>query len=116
MKRLVRAFFASMAAFRFGWQHETALRQEMIVFVLAIPAAFYLTSDLWKILLMLSAILLVMLVEFLNTGIEKLADRVTLEQDKLIGIAKDCGSAAVLIASVISSGIWAIAVWEYFAA
>ncbi len=114
MIRLVKAFFASIAAFKFGWKYETALRQEMILFLLAIPVAFYLTSNPWKILLMLAAILLVMLVEFLNTGIEKLADRVTMEHDRLVGIAKDCGSAAVLIASMISFSVWAIVLWEFF--
>lgn len=114
MDRLIKAFFASMAAFKFGWRHETALRQEMIVFVVAIPTAFILTANPWKILLLLGVIASVMIVEFLNTGIEKLADRVTLEHDELIGIAKDCGSAAVLIACLLAGCVWAIALWEYF--
>ena len=114
MDRLVKAFFASMAAFKFGWRHETALRQEMIIFIAAIPTAYYLTSNPWKFLLLLGVIANVMIVEFLNTGIEKLADRITLEHDELIGIAKDCGSAAVLITTLLAGGVWIIALWEYF--
>ncbi len=114
MKRLIKAFYASLAAFRFGWRHETALRQEMVVFVLALPAAYFLASTPWMFLLLMGVIAIVMVVEFLNTGIEKLADRITLEHDDLIGIAKDCGSAAVLVASLVSGSVWLVALWEYF--
>lgn len=114
MTRLIKAFFASMAAFRFGWKYETALRQEMVLIILAIPVAFLLTSNSWKLLILLGSLMIVLVVEFLNTGIEKLADRVTLEHDELIGIAKDCGSAAVLVASLFSTGVWLLAFWERF--
>lgn len=103
-----------MAAFRFGWKSETALRQEMVLILLAIPAAFLLTSNPWKLLILLGSLMIVLAVEFLNTGIEKLADRITLEHDELIGIAKDCGSAAVLVASLFSTGVWLLAFWERF--
>lgn len=116
MTRLIKAFFASMAAFRFGWKSETALRQEMVLIMLAVPAAFLITSNPWKLLILWGTLLILLAVEFLNTGIEKLADRITLEHDELIGIAKDCGSAAVLIASLLSGSVWLLAIWERFMA
>ena len=112
MKRIINAFWASWNAIKFGWYKETALKQEMLLFIIALPAAWFLTSNAWKYLALIGVVLLVMIVEFLNTGIEKLADKVTLEHDELIGIAKDCGSAAVLFATIISTSVWLLALWE----
>ena len=112
LNRLIMAFRASIAAVRFGWEKETALRQEMMMIIVAIPAAFVLTTSAWKILAMWGILLILLAVEFLNTGIEKLADRVTTERDPLIKIAKDCGSAAVLMTSLVAGGIWILALWQ----
>jgi len=112
LARLIKAFFASLAGFKFGWKNETALRQEMVLVVLALPAAFLLSSNPWKILALTGSLLIVLAVEFLNTGIEKLADRVSTEHDRLIGIAKDCGSAAVLVTSLLAGAVWLVAIWE----
>ncbi len=101
-----------MAAIKFGWKNEAALRQELVIFVVAIPVALLITSNPWKILVMLGALLVLLAVEFLNTGIEKLADRITTESDPLIKIAKDCGSAAVLMALVLAGSVWILALWE----
>ncbi len=113
MKRIINAFFFSLAAVRYGWKNEAALRQEFVLFIMAIPLAFLISSNAWKFLAMMAAILLLLSVEFLNTAIEKLADRVCLEQDPLIKIAKDCGSAAVLMALIIAGGVWFLALWEW---
>ena len=115
MLRIYNAFFFSLAAIRFGWKNEPALRQEMILFLIAVPAAFFLTSNPWKILALLGSLLLLLAVEFLNTGVEKVADRVTLEHNPLIGIAKDCGSAAVLVVILICLATWSLAIWEWYA-
>ncbi len=112
MKRIIKAFIFSMAAIKFGWKNEAALRQELVIFVVAIPVALLITSNPWKILVMLGALLVLLAVEFLNTGIEKLADRITTESDPLIKIAKDCGSAAVLMALVLEGSVWSLALWE----
>ncbi len=112
MKRIINAFLFSSAAIRFGWKSEAALRQELALFIVAIPAALLISSNPWKILVMLGTLLLLLAVEFLNTGIEKLADRITGEPDPLIKIAKDCGSAAVLMVLVLSGSVWILALWE----
>ena len=114
MLRIYKAFFFSLAAIRFGWKNEPALRQEMVLFLLATPFAFYIADGPWKVLLLLATLLLLLAVEFLNTAVEKVADRVTQEHNPLIGIAKDCGSAAVLVVIVIVIATWSLAVWEWY--
>jgi diacylglycerol kinase (ATP) len=116
MKRIIAAFFNSMAGIRFGLTQEAALREEMVLFALSLAAAPLLTLEPWKLLALWGSLLLVLAVEFLNTGIEKLADRVTRNDDPLIATAKDCGSAAVLASLVIAGAVWALALWERFAA
>ena len=112
MKRIIKAFFISLAAIKFGWKNEAALRQELALLIVAIPAALLISSNPWKILAMLGTLLFLLAVEFLNTGIEKLADRTTRETDPLIKIAKDCGSAAVLMALLLAGSVWILALWE----
>ena len=113
MNRLIKAFTSSLAAIRFGWKNETALRQELVLLVIAIPVGLLLTSSAWKLLALWGSSLIILAVEFLNTGIEKLADRVTTEHDELIGIAKDCGSAAVLMALILALSVWSLAFWQW---
>lgn len=112
MKRIVAAFFNSLAGLRFGLTREAALREEMALLAIALPAAPFLTLDPWKLLALWGSLLLLLCVELLNTGLEKLADRVTLEFDPLVKVAKDCGSAAVLMAILIAAGVWGVALFE----
>ena len=112
MKRIVGAFFNSLAGLRFGLTREAALREEMALLVISIPAAPFLTLDPWKLLALWGSLLLLLCVELLNTGLEKLADRVTLELDPLVKVAKDCGSAAVMMAILIAAGVWGLAFFE----
>lgn len=112
MKRIIAAFFNSMAGIRFGLTREPALRQELVLFVIGLLAAPFLTLEPWKLIALVGSLLFILAVEFLNTGIEKVADRVTLQDDPLIGIAKDCGSAAVFMALTLAAAIWALALWE----
>lgn len=115
MKRIVAAFFNSLAGIRFGLMREAALREELVLFALSLLVAPLLTLEPWKLLALWGSLLMLLSVEFLNTGIEKLADRVTRQDDPLIGVAKDCGSAAVLFMILLAGGVWFLAVWERFA-
>ncbi len=114
MKRWIAAFKNSVAALRHGFKNETPIREEIILFLISLPIAPFIAKDAWHLLLLWSVILFILIVELLNTGIEALADEVTLEHRDNIRIAKDCGSAAVLLASLIAAGVWAISLWEYF--
>ncbi|MCG6857539.1 MAG: diacylglycerol kinase [Salaquimonas sp.] len=114
MQRIIAAFFNSLAGVRFGLVREAALREEMALLVLGLIAGPFLTLDPWRLAALWGVLLVLLAVEFLNTGLEKLADKVTRDSDDLVRIAKDCGSAAVLMMLVLSGGVWALALWERF--
>jgi diacylglycerol kinase (ATP) len=115
MKRIIAAFFNSLAGLKFGLLKEPALRQEMALLALSLPVAPFLTLQPWKLFALWSSLLLLLAVEFLNTAVEKLADRVTRQNDELIKIAKDCGSAAVFFALIIAGMFWGLALFERLA-
>jgi len=114
MDRLLRATINSWNGFRFAFRSEAAFRQELAVFVLAVPLAFLIAQEDWKRLALIGVIVLIMIVELLNTAIEKLADRVNLEIDPQIGRVKDMGSSAVLLALIIAGAVWLLALAERF--
>ena len=114
MKRLVSAFFNSVAGLRHGFANEAAIRQELIAIAVSIPVVPMLTLDPWKMLMLWGSLLFVLLTELLNTGIEEVANKITREFAPEIKIAKDCGSAAVLIATLIAAAVWAISLWEWW--
>jgi len=112
MERLLRAAVNSWNGFRFALRTETALQQEFAVFVPAIPLAFVVTDSAWKRLLLIGVLVLLMVVELLNTAIEKLCDRVNPAIDPQIGRVKDMGSAAVGCTLLLVGAIWIMAIAE----
>jgi diacylglycerol kinase (ATP) len=82
--------------------------------MLSVPLAFAVTSDVWKRLALIAAVLFLIVVELLNTAIEKLADHVNPALDPAIGRIKDMGSAAVGIALLVVAAIWLVAIGERF--
>ena len=115
MKRWISAFRNSLSGLRHGFRHETALREEMIALLLSVPAALLLTQQPWKLMALWGSLLLLLIVELLNTGIEQVANRVTRDHSEEIKFAKDCGSAAVLGTTLLAAGVWLIAVIEKIA-
>ena len=113
MKRLISAFFNSVAGLRHGFGNETAIREELLLLSLSLLIAPAITFDPWRMLGMISSVLLLLLTELLNTGIEQVANRVTRDFAPEIKFAKDCGSAAVLAAAFIAFGVWGITLWEW---
>ena len=109
MLRLWKAFLSTCDGLRWAMRNEVAIRQELIVLAVAVPLSF-LVADvaLWRIALIGSPTILV-IVELLNTAIEKLADHVAPERSAAIKIVKDLGSAAVFLALVIAGMIWLVA-------
>jgi diacylglycerol kinase (ATP) len=89
---------------------EAAVREELVALALAVPLAFVVAADAWKRTVLIAVILLILVVELLNTGLEKLADAVTTAPDPAIGRVKDMGSAAVGVALVIAALTWLAAV------
>ena len=111
MKRLIAAFENSARAFRRLAAQETAFRQEKAVLALALPAGWFLAQSLGHYGLLVGVLVLVLIVEVLNTGLEAVCDAVTLENHAEIGFAKDCGSLAVLMSIGCAGAVWAHAVF-----
>ena len=117
-KGLVRVWHAlgySLAGLRAGW-FETAFRQEAIVSLVLIPAAFWLGRNWVETILLAGTVILIMIVELLNTGIETAIDRIGPEWHDLSKRAKDMGSAAVLLSLLLCAGTWTLALFQRFAA
>lgn len=93
-----------------GIRIERAVRQEAAVLVVAVPLGAFLAPSIGWYVAMIGVLLGTLAVELLNTAIEKLADRVTLERDPRIGMAKDFGSAAVFCMLCLAALIWVSAV------
>lgn len=106
-KRLVNACFFSAAGLKATWEHEEAFRQEVIIFIVATPLALWLGETAIEKLLLIGSLVLVMLVELLNTAVESIVDRVGFDHHELAGRAKDIGSAAVMMALVWAAVTWA---------
>ena len=110
--RIVHAAINSWSGLRLAYAGESAFRQEIWLAVLMLPASFWLGRDWVQIALLAGSVLLVLIVELLNSGIEAVVDRVSYEWHELSKRAKDFGSAAVMLALVVCGGIWAGALWQ----
>jgi diacylglycerol kinase (ATP) len=113
--RWVRATVNTWNGLLAAARSEAAFREELIAIVLAVPLAFVVAADAWKRALLVAVMLLILVVELLNTGLEKLADAVTTAPDPAIGRIKDMGSAAVGVALVIAALTWLVAVGDRLA-
>jgi diacylglycerol kinase (ATP) len=112
MNRWRRATFNTWQGLRAAARSEAAFREELIALALALPLAFVVASDGWKRLILIGVVVLLLIVELLNTAIEKLADRVTRAIDPEIGRVKDMGSAAVGLALLTAVAVWLLALAE----
>ena len=111
LNRVWHALGYSVAGLRAGW-HETAFRQEAIASVLLLPAAFWLGRSWVESVLLAGTVVLVMVVELLNTGIETAIDRIGPEWHDLSKRAKDMGSAAVLLSLLLCATTWCLAIFQ----
>ena len=108
LRRLLNAIGYSWAGLRAAYKHESAFRQELWLGLILVPLAFYLGDTAVERVLMVGALLLVLIVELLNSAIEASVDRISLEHHLLIKRAKDMGSAAVLLALLNVVLVWAL--------
>ncbi|NLD36324.1 MAG: diacylglycerol kinase [Desulfatiglans sp.] len=114
LKRLVNAFFYSVAGFKAAWKNEEAFRQEIIAGIIFVPSGFFIgETGIQKAILIISY-LIIPLVELLNSALEAVVDRVGMERHELSGRAKDIGSAAVFLSICIAAIAWLLIVWERF--
>jgi diacylglycerol kinase (ATP) len=112
MLRLLKATLNSWNGLRAAARSEEAFRQEIVAFLIAVPAAFLVATDTWRRVALIGVIVFLMIVELLNTAIEKLSDRVTPHHDDAIGRIKDMGSAAVGLALLLAGAVWLVALAE----
>ena len=114
MDRWLRATINTWHGLIAAARSEAAFREELAALALAVPFAFLVAVETWKRCLLIGVVVLLLIVELLNTAIEKLADRLTREVDPEIGRVKDMGSAAVGLALVTAIAVWLVALAERF--
>lgn len=112
LRRVWNALHYSIAGLRAAYQHEDAFRQEALLAVLLIPVSFFLPVSGVGRALMIGSVLLVLIVELLNSAIEAAVDRISLERHHLSKRAKDIGSAAVLLALINVALVWGCVLLE----
>ena len=108
LRRVWNAFHYSLDGLKAAYRHEDAFRQELWRAIVAVPLALWLTDSPVARALMIGSVLLVLIVELINSAIEATVDRVSLERHQLAKRAKDIGSAAVLIALINAAAVWAL--------
>ena len=112
MLRLWRATVNTRNGLAFAIRSEQAVREELIALALAVPFAWLIGATVMRRVELVATVALVLVVELLNTAIEKLSDRLTTEHDPQIGRVKDMGSAAVGVALVMAGLFWLFAIAE----
>jgi diacylglycerol kinase (ATP) len=106
MRRLLLAFVNSWKGFKGAFREEAAFRQEVALAVVLLPLGVWLGKTGIERALLVGSVLIVLIVELLNTGIETVVDRIGLERHELSGLAKDVGSTAVLLSFLLLGTIW----------
>lgn len=114
IKRVINAFGYSLRGLRDALRYESAFRQEVAIFILMLPVAIWLGQRPLEYILLISSMLLVLIVEVLNSAIEAVVDRVGDEYHDLSGRAKDMGSAAVLLTLLNVGFIWLMIIYQRF--
>lgn len=110
LDRLLRAAGHSASGLRLAYDGESAFRQEVWAAAVMLPVAFWLGESWVQVTLLAGSVVLVMVVELLNSGIEAVVDRVSYDWHELSKRAKDLGSAAVMLSLVLCAGVWAAAI------
>jgi diacylglycerol kinase (ATP) len=106
--RIVQAFFNSLAGLGDAWRHESAFRQEVLLAAVLLPVALAVPVEGYERALLVASVLLVLVVELLNSSVEAAIDRISLDRHQLSKRAKDLGSAAVLVTLVLLAAVWAL--------
>ena len=114
MKRLWRATINSWHGLVAATQSEQAFREELVALAIGVPLAFVLTADVGKRFALIGTLVFILIVELLNTAIEKLSDRITLDHDPTLKRIKDMGSAAIFLSLLLTGAVWLWALVERF--
>jgi diacylglycerol kinase (ATP) len=114
VERVLNACVYSLHGLQSAYRHEEAFRQEVWLAAVLIPVALLLDVGALGKALMVGSVLLVLVVELLNSAVEAAIDRISLAQHQLAKRAKDLGSAAVLISLVNVAAVWGFVLWDRF--
>jgi diacylglycerol kinase (ATP) len=106
LARLIRAISCSRAGFSSAWKNEEAFRQELLLAVVLVPLAIWLGDSGVERALLVGSLVLVVLVELINTAVEVVVNRISTDHHELSGLAKDLGSAAVSVSLVHAVVVW----------
>jgi len=112
LQRIVHATGYSIAGLSAAWRHERAFRQECVLAVLMLPAAWWLGRSWVETALLAGSVMAVLIVELLNSAVESAVDRVSADLHPLSKRAKDLGSAAVMLSLVTCGAVWCAALWQ----
>lgn len=115
LTRIVRAFYYSMAGLRATFANESAFRQELLAAAVLAPVAFVVPATMFQRGLLLASIMIVLITELLNSGIEATVDRISADDDPLAKRAKDCGSAAVFLSLMNCLVVWILVLVDVYA-
>lgn len=114
LARLIDAAAYSASGIRACWRNEAAFRQEVVLLLVLLPFSFLVARSVEQWLLLVTPLLLLLIVELLNSAVENVVDRIGPELHDLSGRAKDMGSAAVLICLIIAGLTWITIGWKNF--
>ncbi|MFZ6773277.1 diacylglycerol kinase [Undibacterium sp. SXout7W] len=114
LRRIFSAFFYSVDGFCSAWKTEHAFRQELVLVIIGVVIALVLHVSVFEKLMMIAVLALILVVELINSAIEAVVDRVSLERHTLSKNAKDFGSAAVLLTFLIAVATWTVILLDRF--
>jgi diacylglycerol kinase (ATP) len=112
IERLIYATKYSLLGLKSAWRYEAAFRQEVIVLIITILISFWLDITMIEKIALIGSVILVIIVELINSGIEAVVDRIGIEFNELSGRAKDLGSAAVFVTVILSLFVWVSVLWS----
>ena len=113
LDRIIHAAGDSWAGLKAAYTGDSAVRQETWLCVIAAPLSYWLAKSWEPAALLLGSLVLVLIVELLNSAVEAVVDRVSFERHELSKRAKDIASAAVLMSLLLAGGIWGAAAWQH---
>lgn len=112
LRRLINALGYSRDGLLAAWRGEAAFRQEILLAAIALPLAIYLGQTGVERALMIGSVVLILIVEILNSAIEAVVDKASPEKSELARRAKDMGSAAVLLSLINAAAVWTCLLWR----
>ena len=115
-RRVVHATGHSARGLRDAWKFESAFRQEIVLFLIVLPLGAWLGRTWVERVLLIGTVMLVVIVELLNSAVESAVDRISMDHHELSRRAKDLGSAAVMVSLLLCGAVWTLAAWVRFTA